>query len=223
MKTRAVHLAILAACVLIILPMVSKADSVATYDFAGTLTGGGGTITGQFTLDVASPTSATVTTFNFTTPLVSIAPPIWTGQVDFIASSDNAGTPYDVLQFSDAECATGGVFCLLPSTGVYDDLFEFFLATDSSGIPQTGTQPTSIAVSGPPRISDAAASFGCEAVNYLVPPTTDCSPAGPYGATFTAISVTSTLSTVPEPSSLFLLGVGLLALVGMIFLEKRFV
>jgi len=58
-------LAVFAVAVLLAVPVRSKADSVTTYDFTGTLTNGTGTITGTFTYD---STLNTVSSFDFNTP-----------------------------------------------------------------------------------------------------------------------------------------------------------
>jgi hypothetical protein len=82
----------------------ARADVIDTYDFSGTLTGGG-SVTGQFTIDF---TTAQITAFDFTTPLGTLdaatqIPGIFTytpavsPAVDFVQLSFGGGISHPTL------------------------------------------------------------------------------------------------------------------------------
>jgi hypothetical protein len=197
MKPTKYVLALAAALIALLTPGALLADTITTYNFSGTLTttfNGSNTVKGQFTLDVASPTTATITAYNFTTP-----DGIYSGGTDAV-SSYLALSPVAYFTTMDFWPANGAFLQLdfettlspFDGTTFYTDPIFFLL---------------------PGWYNHAELQCTGFDVGCLAPPT------GGIGlfASGEATAVT------PEPAPILLLGNGLLGLLGMGLRRKRLV
>lgn len=173
-------------------PGSAQADSIA-YNFSGTLANafnGNNTVTGEFTLDT---TNATVTAFDFTTPVGDInSSTNWTPHVATFTPALNPPTDFVQLFF---ETQLHADFMNL--------VFETPLSTFSGSTFYTGA------------VTPSPAAL----LESVIQCTGLCSDPQ-YHSTF--VSGVATPVSTPEPSSLLLLGTGLLGLAPLLLRRFRY-
>src|SRR6266849_6643380 len=185
MKTTKYALAVALGLVALVAPNAVRATSI-TFNFSGTLANpvsGNATVTGQFALD---STNATITSFNFTTPVETISStstsPSWTPSV-FIINGTSPNATFVNLVF-------------IPNGGLNPpDAFELNFQTTLSAFDVSTFFTGVVDFSGGSAQSNLTCINGCNG----------------YGSTF----------VTPEPSSMLLLGTGLLALMGLCLRQGR--
>ncbi|MGH9728675.1 MAG: PEP-CTERM sorting domain-containing protein [Candidatus Acidiferrales bacterium] len=174
----------------------ARADNVQTFNFSGIVTSfnGSDTVTGTFTLDT---TNATITAFDFTTPVVTIsATDGWTATVSTYTPALSPNLDFVVLFFGDGD---EDVMSLLFTTTLNSfDGNTFFTGPVQ---PYPGAQTI----------------IGLQCDFLGIKGTSQCSN-GLYSSDFASGSATP-ISSTPEPSSLLLLGIGVVGLA--IFQYKR--
>jgi len=183
-----------ALCVFAVMVMAASAAQASTitqYNFSGTLNvtaNGTNAVSGQFTLDITGPTTATIDSFHFTTPAATIAPTVgsatWTATVFTFFPATSPVANFVLLDF------------LSNTNDVFNLLFETTL---------TPFNPSTFYIAQIFEPNSAISGLDCRG--------SACSPSR-YQSAFA--SGTASLAPVPEPSSIVLLGTSLLLLGGVI-------
>jgi hypothetical protein len=172
-------------------PSAARADDL-NYSFSGTLTPGGGTVSGTFTLDNSG--AGSITQFDLTTPVLDFSStstsPTFTATVNALAAVSPADDFVDI-GFEDS--------------GDTDLLNLFFETTLSDFDATTPLYTASV------EVSPGGYSSSGEQCGGVLGESSNCSNTG-FGAYFTSGTATLEPAAAPEPSSALLLGAGLLGL-----------
>jgi hypothetical protein len=186
--TRVIIAAGLVIASLVLRPADACAASI-TFDFTGTLAnslGGSNTVTGFFTLDTSG--SGAVTNFSFTEPVGVFDTSNSTASIELFTPAISPATDFVGLFFHDSHAG---------------NFFELLFQTTLAGFDGSTFYPGQITV-----VHGVRDSLIICAHSVI---TTPCSQ--PYNSLFVSGEATPRDTSVPEPASVTLLGIGAAALV----------